>query len=239
MEFWQIVTAVATLVSTIAYIVTVMYIRAELKSLEKDRYLNVTGELFSIWQSGEFMESQLWLLHRLQETTWQAFIAAHRADTGEIAFHRVGSFYDRVGTLVKMGLVNEQEILSTLGGHAIAVWQKIEPLVREARAIENSVMFDHFEQLMPACYECYVPMLGRDTQVKPFSLEQPSDRIKLEKVRARFEKGEPMTFLDVRHREQVEKDPRTLPNALFIPIEELRQRYTEIPQLHEVIAYCA
>src|SRR5579871_2528200 len=115
MEFWQIVTAVATLVSTIAYIVTVMYIRAELKSLEKDRYLNVTGELFSIWQSGEFMESQLWLLHRLQETTWQAFIAAHRADTGEIAFHRVGSFYDRVGTLVKMGLVNEQEILSTLG----------------------------------------------------------------------------------------------------------------------------
>ena len=30
--------------------------------------------------------------------------------------------------------MNEHEILTTIGGHAIAVWNKIEPLVREGAA---------------------------------------------------------------------------------------------------------
>src|SRR5258708_4611648 len=125
MILWTVLTCIATLVSMVAYILTARYIHAELKGLEKDRYLAVTNELFSLWQSREFMEAQLWLLHRLKETTWQTFIAKHRADYGEVAFHRVGSFYDRIGTLAKMGLVDEKEILSTMGGYAIAIWQKI------------------------------------------------------------------------------------------------------------------
>src|SRR5262249_5877365 len=111
----------------VAFILTALYIRAELKALEKDRYLAVTNQLFAIWQTSEFMDAQLWLLHRLKEQTWPEFIKAHRADKGETAFHRVGSFYDRVGTLVRLGLINEQEILATVGAHAVAVWQKIQP----------------------------------------------------------------------------------------------------------------
>ena len=96
---WTILTCLATIISMVAYIITALYIRAELNGLEKDRYLTVTSQLFTTWQSREFMEAQLWLLHRLQETTWEGFVAAHRADTGEMAFHQVGAFYDRVGTL--------------------------------------------------------------------------------------------------------------------------------------------
>src|SRR5579863_1079123 len=98
---WNIITAIATLVSMVAYIVTLLYIRAELKGLEKDRYLTVTNELYSIWQSKEFMDAQLWLIHKMKETTWEEFVAVHRGDVGEQAFHRVGSFYDRVGTLTR------------------------------------------------------------------------------------------------------------------------------------------
>src|SRR5579862_8903304 len=107
MLIWTVLTVVATFVSTAAYIITAFYIRAELKGLEKDRYLNVTGELFTIWQSKEFMEAQLWLLHKMEENTWESFIGAHRGDNGEVAFHQVGSFYDRVGTLVSLKLINE------------------------------------------------------------------------------------------------------------------------------------
>src|SRR5690348_12917254 len=77
---WTILNAIATLISMVAFVVTALYIRAELKGLEKDRYLNVTGEIFAIWQSKEFMEAQLWLLHKLQATTWQEFVEAHRGD---------------------------------------------------------------------------------------------------------------------------------------------------------------
>ena len=127
---WTIISAIAAVVSTITYILTAIYVRDQLKGQRQDRYLHVTTELFTNWQDREFMEAQLWLVHRLQENDWQGFVAKHRCDYGEIAFNRVGGFYDRVGTLVRLGFVNEQEILTTIGGHAIAVWNKIEPLVR-------------------------------------------------------------------------------------------------------------
>ncbi len=236
---WTILTAVATLISMVAYIVTALYIRAELKGLEKDRYLSITSEIFTIWQSKEFMEAQLWLLHKLQATTWQEFVEAHRGDFGELAFHRVGAFYDRVGTLVRMQLIDEKEILSTVGGYAIAVWQKIDPLVQEARRIENSVLFDDFERLLPSCYECYVPALGQNARVNPFSLTQPAPKITQAALKQRLDRGEPVTILDVRREAQRQKDERILPHAIVIPPDEIEQRYVELPQNREVVVYCA
>lgn len=236
---WNIITAIATLVSMVAYIVTLLYIRAELMGLEKDRYINVTNELFALWQSREFMEAQLWLLHRLEEKTWAEFIAKHRGDMGEMAFHRVGSFYDRVGTLVRMQLISDKEILSTMGGYAIAVWQKIEPLVREAREIENSVLFDDFEALLPSCHACYVPSLAKGMEVKPFQLTQPVRLVSVEELKRKLDRNEPLILLDVRQKSDIERDPRRLPNAVLIPPDAIAQRFAELPSGQEVFAYCA
>ena len=244
---WIILGTVATIISTFAYIITALYIRAELKGLEKDRYLTVTNQLFTTWQSTEFMQAQLWLLHKLQETTWDDFTAAHRADMGELAFHRVGSFYDRVGTLIKMDLVNEQEILATMGGYAIAVWQKIGPLVQEARQIENSVLFQNYEGMLPACHECYVPALkissdgngGRNMPVNMFMEKMPV-RISLPDLRRKLERREPLTLLDVRQtKQQVPPENRILPDAVRIPPDEIETRYGELPRDKEVVVYCA
>jgi hypothetical protein len=231
---WTLLTAVANLVSTVAVVLTALYLRAELKAQEKDRYLAVTNELFALWQSREFMEAHLWLLHSMEDDTWEGFIRNHRGDYGENAFHRVGSFYDRVGTLVRMGVVNEKEILSTIGAYAIAAWQKMGPLVREARRIENSVLFDDFERLLPACYECYVPTMGMRADVTPFALEQKpgrkpeptppqnrkTDLIRPGDLKRRLDRGEPLTVLDVRRSDQVEQEPRSLPGAVLMPLGE-------------------
>jgi hypothetical protein len=234
-----ILTLIATLVSTVAYIVTALYIRAELKGLEKDRYLTATGELFAIFQSREFMEAQLWLLHRLQETDWHSFVQAHRADMGEMAFHRVGSYYDRVGVMARMGLVNEKEILTTIGAYAIAVWQKIGPLVLEARQIENSVLFADFERMLPACHECYVPNLSVNAPVAPFSLTQPITKIAPGEVKKRLDRGEALTLLDVRQPGHVARDGRVLPGAIVMPPDTVQARYTELPKDREIVVYCA
>lgn len=267
---WTVITAIATLVSMVAYIITVYYLRTELKGLEKDRFLTATNELYTLWQSQDFMQAQLWLLHRLEATTWADFVQAHRGDTGELAFHRVGSFYDRVGTLVRMGLIDEQEVLSTMGGYAIAVWQKIGPLVQEARQIEHSSLFDDFEGLLPACHECYVPALGKNGQVNPFSLSQPNvspsapkphaqrnmqpvrnggghvghpkaeavQKIRVDEVRKRLERGAALTLLDVRSPGQQEKAPEILPGAVVIPPAEIEVRFHELPADREIVAYC-
>ena len=240
---WDAITAIATVISMFAFVATALYIRAELRAQEKDRFLNITNELFTVWQSREFMEAQLWLLHRLESATWSEFVEAHRADFGEMAFHRVGSFYDRVGTLVRLGMVDEAEILSTIAPHAIGVWQKIEPLVREARRIENSVLFDDFERLLPACHECYVPKLGKGGKVRPFALIQADriapERIAPEEVRAMVARGEAVTPLDTRWPAQVAKQPAMPSGAVHISAEEVEQRLGELPKERTVIVYCA
>jgi len=236
---WDAITAIASVISMAAFVATAVYVRGQLKAHEKDRYLAITNELFAMWQSKEFMEAQLWLLHRLEAATWQEFVQVHRADFGEAAFHRVGSFYDRVGTLVRLGMIDEREILSTMGAYAIAVWQKMEPLVREARRIENSVLFDDFELLLPACYECYVPTLGEDAQVKPFSVAQPPDLMSVDELQRSLERGAPVTLLDVRNPVQAARAPQTLPGAVRMLPQEVESRYGELPPDREVAVFCA
>src|SRR5262249_49175765 len=159
-------------------------------------------------------------------------------------------------------------VLSTIGAYAIAVWQKLEPLVREARRIENSVLFDDFERLLPACYECYVPALGKGATVTPFAIAQPArpkitppeeksrgpeattrrpeekdaateEKITPAELRALLRRGEPLTLLDVRRPEQAQKEPETLPGAVRMPVDEVAARAAELPRDREVVVYCA
>lgn len=241
--FWNALNAIASTVSMVAFVLTAVYVRGQLKALEKDRFLNVTNDLFTVFQSNEFMQSQLWILHTMKETTWADFVAAHRGDTGEIAFHRVGSFYDRVGSLIRLNLVNQEQILPTIGGYAIAVWQKIAPLVKEARRIENSSLFDGFERMLPACYECYVPALADGQNVKPFSLIQPSsagtDTIAPRDLARRLKGDDRPTVLDVRRAEQVEADPKTLPHALWVLPELVESIMESLPRDRDIVVLCA
>ena len=93
----------------------------------------------------------------MKHQTWDDFVAGGRGERAERALHRVGGFYDRVGNLIRYKLIDENDILPTIGGFAIAVWQRIEPLVAEARRRENAFLFQNFEAVLPICRECYVP----------------------------------------------------------------------------------
>jgi GAF domain-containing protein len=235
---WDAITAISSLISMVAFVATAVFVARQLSALERSQYLQVTSELYSTWQSREFMDAQLWLIHRLEESTWESFIKTHRADYGEQAFHRVGSFYDRIGTLVRLGLVDEREILSTIGAYAIAVWQKIEPLVQEARRYENSSLFDDFEAIMPACYECYVPNLQVGQSVKPFHVADKAPVVSVQELRKRLDKHEPVTVLDVRQPTTAEGYRERLPGAVVMEPDTVVDRWSELPKEKDVVAYC-
>jgi hypothetical protein len=236
---WGAVDAIATVVSAVAFIVTALYVRQQLRAVEKDRYLEITNQLFQIWQDPDFMAAQLWLLHKLQEKTWAEFIEKHRGDYGEAAFHRVGAFYTRLGALARLRLIDEKETLSTLGGYALAVWQKIEPLVKEARALENSTLFADFERIIPACYECYVPNLREPRNIRLFAPQKPADRVEIRELQRKIEAGEPVLILDVRKTADHDADPRRLPGARHIAPDAIAGTWGELPHDREIVLYCA
>ncbi|MGH8013614.1 MAG: DUF4760 domain-containing protein, partial [Candidatus Binataceae bacterium] len=157
-------TALATIVSAIAVAASAAFVVVQLRQAARDRYFTITSHLFEIWQSPEFQEDQLFILHKLSCTNWEEFVRGGRGERAERALHRVGGFYDRVGNLIRNGLIRQDDILPTVGGFAIAVWQRIEPIVRELRIRENAFLFQNYETVLPNCRECYVPSVtGSET----------------------------------------------------------------------------
>ena len=153
----QVDATIATIISSIAIVASAIFVVVQLRQAARDRYFAITSHLFEIWQSPDFQEDQLFLLHKLPTQSWDEFVASGRGERAERALHRVGGFYDRIGVLVARGLIRQDDILATVGGSAIAVWSRIEAIVLEARRRENAFLFQHFEAILPNCRECYVP----------------------------------------------------------------------------------
>src|SRR5712692_3826678 len=163
---WQVDAAIASIVSAMAVVTSTIFLVVQLRQAARERYFEITAHLFQIWQSTEFQDDQLFLLHKLPASTWEEFVANGRGERAERALHRVGGFYDRIGSLIRRKLIRDEDMLPTIGGVAIAVWQRIEPFVVEARRRENAFLFQNFEAMLPECRECYVPV-ATDTAATP------------------------------------------------------------------------
>jgi len=185
MVAWQMVDAIASVVSAAAIVAGAIFVVIQLRQATRDRYVAITSHLFEIWQGTEFQDDQLFLLHKLPVSTWEEFVKLGRGERAERALHRVGGFYDRVGSLIRNGLIKQDDILPTVAGYAIAVWHRIEPLVQEARIRENAFLFQNYEAVLPNCRECYVPELsdpgpaadsGDAERIEPAEAKQLADR---------------------------------------------------------------
>lgn len=156
---WAAITAMATIVSGIAVFGSLLLVAFQLRQQGQEDFVSATSTLFDTWLDDEFQQALQWVLYELAETTWRTFLAAHRGRYGERAFFRVGSFFNRTGYLVTRELLggHERYLLDSVAGRAIEVWQKIEPLVLEARLVENSTLFQDYQRMLPECYACYVP----------------------------------------------------------------------------------
>jgi membrane-bound metal-dependent hydrolase YbcI (DUF457 family) len=156
---WNEVAALAQAGSVVALVVSLILVLRQLQSQGKDQFVSGTASTFSVWSSDDFQAAVQWVLYELEATTWRAFVKKYRNKYGERAFIRVGSYFNRVGYLVNRDLLGGLEplMIETVAPSAIAVWRKVEPLVLEARLVENARLFQDFETMLPACFDCYVP----------------------------------------------------------------------------------
>ena len=161
---WQAAAAIATVVSTLAFIASAIVVVLQLRQAARERYFSVTAHLFEIWQSPDFQHDQLFLLHMLSCTTWDEFCKLGRGERAEVAIHRVGGYYDRVGNLLRHNLINKKDILPTIGGYAVAVWHRIEPLVKDCGFAKTRCCFKTTNRYCPIATSATCPesrLLGR------------------------------------------------------------------------------
>jgi len=155
---WTSLTAIATVVSTLVLLAGAIIAVHELDHMARDRYVTVTNTLLEIWESPEFQKAQLWILYELDTSDWEEFVKRYGGKYGEEAIITVGSFYNQIGTLTAENLLpSPHTLLRSIGGYAIAVWDKISPLAEQARRREISELFANYEWLVAAAYRSYKP----------------------------------------------------------------------------------
>lgn len=142
---------ISQLVSAVALVFSAIVVVVQLRNVRKDRFVHITNGLFQTWQSADFMKAQQWVINEMP-SAWSDLKSARGTDH-EANFVRVTGFYNRIGTLVTLGLVDGRTILSTIGGTARDVWNRIEPMVDEARQ-EDGKFLEDFERLLPFCDAC-------------------------------------------------------------------------------------
>jgi membrane protein DedA with SNARE-associated domain len=75
-------------------------------------------------------------------------------------------------------------------------------------------------------------------QRQRFMRQIRGDRITPEELSRRLAAGERIAIVDLRHRVDFETDPRTLPGAIRVAVDELDARDAEIPRDRDVVLYC-
>ena len=77
----------------------------------------------------------------------------------------------------------------------------------------------------------------------PFSHEEPEDRvaerISVDEVKARMDRGEPFSIVDVRDEGAWEKSSLKIQGAVRIPADDVEQRLGELPHDRAAVAYCS
>ncbi len=225
--YWEMIEAIASIVSSVAIVAGTVFVVIEVRQAVKDRYLNVSSGLFQIWHSAEFQDEQLFLLHKLPASSYAEFIKDGRGGPAERAIHRVGGFYDHVGHLILSKIIKQEEILPTIGGDAIRVWQRIEPLVREARKVENAMLFQHYEAVLPNCLECYVPLIAAVPKVEEVERIEPKALLDLIQNNS-------VAVLDV----SKQSAPRRIRHALRAEPNDLSGWLKVLPPGKSVATYC-
>lgn len=156
---WVAVEALGTIGSGMAILVSALLVLRQLREENKEEFITGTAATFTIWMDDDFQRAQQWILYELDLQTWDAFFEAHRGQYGERAFIRVGSFYNRIGYMVEYRMLGAYEgiIVDVIASSAIQVWEKMEPLILDARRTRNATLYQDFQRLLPTCYGRYIP----------------------------------------------------------------------------------
>ena len=87
-----------------------------------------------------------------------------------------------------------------------------------------------------------LPLLGylgfKYWQRRRFHQTLAGERIEPEEVKTRLDAGEDLVILDLRHPLDLRHEPRTLPGALHLTLDELEERSAQLPADREFVLFC-
>jgi hypothetical protein len=139
-------TATASVIIAAASVIAAsLFYRFQIRNQTRVRKADLIMRLYSTFDSLDFQEA----FHRIYWTDFDDYDSAIAALEGQ---RHVGTylftFFDEVGVLLRRGLIDFDLVDALLGNSARQLWEKIAPVVAEARSrSDDPRLYESFEYL--------------------------------------------------------------------------------------------
>lgn len=152
------ITEISAVVAAAGVLVGVVYYILDLRHQIKMRKTDLLVRLCSIWQGKDWLEA--WDKVDSLETDG---LIKMRAEHRMVEINQVYSFFDEIGILLQMKLVDINLVEKLLHGHVIRTWEKLKPALEYGRKLRNDPRIaEGFEYL-------YDEMKKREQKLRPTS----------------------------------------------------------------------
>jgi hypothetical protein len=141
------ITEISAIVVAAGVLVGVVYYILDMRNQAKMRQTDLLVRLCSVWQTKDWLEA--WSVvdgSRYGQTSIdiEKLVADHR----DVEVNEVVLFFDEIGVLLQMKLIDIELVERLLHGHAIRTWEKLKPAIELYRKRRNDPrIVDGFEYL--------------------------------------------------------------------------------------------
>jgi hypothetical protein len=137
--------AVSVVIAAASVIAASVYYSFQIRNQMRLRRADLLLRLYATWDSLDFQEA----FHRLywgEYSNYDSFLE-HVEGQRHVGTY-VATFYDQIGALLRRGLIDYDLVDDLLGNSAIQLWEKIAPIILEARVrSDDPRLYEHFEFL--------------------------------------------------------------------------------------------
>jgi hypothetical protein len=149
---WQDIGSIAQCVETIIILGAFIYAAIQVREVKKSRHLAAVKDLLNEIGNSEVQAHRYWVLNEMSLCD-PAKIAAIGEDE-LIRVRRISVAYDRVGYLLKLGLLPERELFELQQDEIPKLWMKLKPVIEHIRTVERRPNYcRHFSYLAEDWFE--------------------------------------------------------------------------------------
>jgi hypothetical protein len=120
---------ISAVIAAAGVLVGVVYYIIDMRNQAKMRQTDLLVRLCSVWQTKDWLEA------------WSVIdgsdLGKIRSEKREVEANEVALFFDEIGVLLQMKLVNIELVDRLLHGHAIRIWEKLKPSIEGYRKLRN------------------------------------------------------------------------------------------------------
>ena len=139
------IAAVSVVIAACSVVAASTFYSFQIRNLRRTRKTDLAMRLYATWDSLEFMEAFheiYWADTRNLDSLLESL--GGRRYVGSYVF----SFYDQIGALLLLDLIDIEVVDELLGNSTKQIWEKVENIIREIRrSADDPRLYENFEYL--------------------------------------------------------------------------------------------